>query len=101
MLHQLSTEYGQNCVPDIWSVFRQVYPNITAKYESANNESDLPFKMDPAADVIWTVVFSIMLVSAIAGNLVVFWIVLGKSGIQQIFLYSYVHNKLIVCPFMK
>jgi hypothetical protein len=37
-----------------------------------------PFKMDPMADAAWTIVFSLMIISAIAGNLVVFWIVLGK-----------------------
>ena len=37
-----------------------------------------PFRMEYAADVAWTVVFSFMITSAILGNLVVFWIVLGK-----------------------
>ena len=36
------------------------------------------FQMPYAADVSWTVVFSIMITCAILGNLVVFWIVLGK-----------------------
>ena len=36
------------------------------------------FQMPYAADVSWTVVFSIMITCAILGNLVVFWIVLGE-----------------------
>ena len=38
------------------------------------------FRMDPMADAAWTVVFSLMIISAIAGNLVVFWIVLGMTA---------------------
>ena len=34
--------------------------------------------MDPVADITWTVVFTSMLVCAVVGNLIVFWIVLGK-----------------------
>ncbi len=44
-----------------------------------------PFRMSQHADVAWTVVFSLMIVSAIVGNLIVFWIVLGSCthSIQQ------------------
>ena len=37
-----------------------------------------PFQMSIAADVAWTIIFSLMIGGAIIGNLVVFWIVLGK-----------------------
>ena len=36
------------------------------------------YNMSRAADVAWTVVFSLMISCAIGGNLAVFWIVLGK-----------------------
>ena len=48
------------------------------KTNDIDSSADLPFKMKPAADIFWTVIFSVMLVCAISGNLVVFWIVLGK-----------------------
>ena len=37
------------------------------------------FQMAYSADVAWTVIFSSMIMSAIIGNLVVFWIVLGRN----------------------
>lgn len=37
-----------------------------------------PFRMSEVADIVWTIVFSLMIVAAIIGNVVVFWIVLGK-----------------------
>ena len=40
---------------------------------------DDSIKMSYAADVAWTFIFSVMIVIAIIGNLVVFWIVLGKQ----------------------
>lgn len=54
--------------------------NTTGYDDVAVSETE-PFRMDYRADVIWTVVFSIMITSAILGNLVVFWIVLGKCGL--------------------
>ena len=36
------------------------------------------YNMSRAADIAWTVVFSVMIICAIVGNLAVFWIVLGK-----------------------
>ena len=36
------------------------------------------YNMSQAADIAWTVVFSVMIICAIVGNLAVFWIVLGK-----------------------
>ncbi len=36
-------------------------------------------RMSVGADVGWTVVFSIMIINAIIGNIVVFWIVLCKN----------------------
>ena len=76
LLHNLSQDYGRNCIYSLWNVLREVYPNATAKYDSQNSE-EISFKMDPAADIFWTLVFSFMLVCAISGNLIVFWIVLG------------------------
>ena len=35
-------------------------------------------RMSVGADIGWTVVFSIMIINAIIGNIVVFWIVLCK-----------------------
>ena len=35
------------------------------------------YNMSEAADIAWTVVFSVMIICAIVGNLAVFWIVLG------------------------
>jgi hypothetical protein len=35
--------------------------------------------MSVGADIGWTVVFSIMIINAIIGNIVVFWIVLCKN----------------------
>ena len=42
-----------------------------------------PFQMAYPADVAWTVIFSSMIMSAIIGNLVVFWIVLGKKKVTK------------------
>ena len=54
------------------------YEDATASTDEEGLGSNEPFRMPYSADVAWTVVFSIMIVSAIVGNLVVFWIVLGK-----------------------
>ena len=49
--------------------------------EDEDPSMDKPhFQMPYAADVSWTVIFSIMITCAILGNLVVFWIVLGKRN---------------------
>ena len=78
LLHKLSTEYEQECIPVIWTIVHEVYPNATDKYEKSNQSLELNFQMDPVADITWTVVFTSMLVCAVVGNLIVFWIVLGK-----------------------
>ena len=41
-------------------------------------EAEGPFQMTYSADVGWTIFFGIMIGSAIIGNLVIVWIVLGK-----------------------
>ena len=41
-------------------------------------------RMSVGADVGWTVIFSIMIINAIIGNIVVFWIVLCKFGLQPL-----------------
>ena len=78
LLHKLSTEYEQECIPVIWTIVHEVYPNATDKYEKSNQSFELNFQMDPVADITWTIVFTSMLVCAVVGNLIVFWIVLGK-----------------------
>ena len=45
-----------------------------------------PFQMEFTADLIWTVVFGSMIGCAILGNLVVIWIVLGKSILNYFLL---------------
>ena len=42
-------------------------------------EAEGPFQMTYSADVGWTVFFGIMIGSAIIGNLVIVWIVLGNT----------------------
>ena len=42
-------------------------------------EAEGPFQMTYSADVGWTIFFGIMIGSAIIGNLVIVWIVLGKT----------------------
>jgi hypothetical protein len=41
--------------------------------------------MPYAADAAWTAIFSLMIASAIIGNLVVFWIVLGKCSDKKFY----------------
>ena len=55
----------------------------TATYSTPNTGKDAemdtePFQMSSGAAVAWTVVFSLMIGTAIAANLLVLWIVLGK-----------------------
>ena len=45
---------------------------------SSEAEPDGPFQMPLAAEVVWTLFFSVMIVNAVIGNIVVFWIVLGS-----------------------
>ena len=42
-------------------------------------EAEGPFQMTYSADVGWTIFFGIMIGSAIIGNLVIVWIVLGNT----------------------
>ena len=42
-------------------------------------ETEGPFQMTYSADVGWTIFFGIMIGSAIIGNLVIVWIVLGNT----------------------
>ena len=54
--------------------------SVASASSSSSGESETsPFQMSYVADVTWTLVFSVMIVSAILGNLVVFWIVLGTG----------------------
>ena len=92
MLHKLSTEYEQECIPVIWTIVHEVYPNATDKYEKSNQSFELNFQMDPVADITWTIVFTSMLVCAVVGNLIVFWIVLGK--LFTIFVTTFPHIRL-------
>ena len=46
--------------------------------EDGGGGDEALYNMSRAADVAWTVVFSLMISCAIGGNLAVFWIVLGK-----------------------
>ncbi len=55
-------------------------PTTTTTTSSSSSSS--PSHMTLAADIAWTVVFSSMITSAIVGNMVVFWIVLGKFRIS-------------------
>ncbi len=90
LLHNLSKDYGQQCISGLWHIFRDIYPNATAKYESQTTE-EISYKMDATTDVFWTVVFSTMLVCAISGNLVVFWIVLGHRRMHNVTNYFLVN----------
>eukprot|EP00095_Tigriopus_kingsejongensis_P002266 maker-scaffold633_size121756-snap-gene-0.27 protein:Tk02266 transcript:maker-scaffold633_size121756-snap-gene-0.27-mRNA-1 annotation:"tachykinin-like peptides receptor 86c" len=55
---------------------------------------DSPFQMSNVADIVWTLVFSSMIVSAIFGNLVVFWIVLAHKRMQNVTNYFLVNLSL-------
>lgn len=54
-------------------------PSIDPLDSSESSSEESPFQMTRVADTLWTFVFSTMIVSAIFGNLVVFWIVLGND----------------------
>lgn len=55
---------------------------LVAQKDDAGEEEG-PFQMTFAADVAWTIFFSAMIVNAIIGNIVVFWIVLGKQDWRE------------------
>ena len=48
------------------------------EFDEGGGGDEALYNMSRAADVAWTVVFSLMISCAIGGNLAVFWIVLGK-----------------------
>ena len=93
LIANLTQEFGGNCSAVKYTLFQLLDSNVTMildpdeAFNSTDDEimdeddpsMDKPqFQMPYAADVSWTVVFSIMITCAILGNLVVFWIVLGK-----------------------
>ena len=45
-----------------------------------DDDDDAPFGMGLGADIAWTAGFSLMISSAIVGNLAVFWVILGKNN---------------------
>ena len=53
-------------------------PGVT-EVVAEQQQQQPPFRMNYTADVAWTVVFSFMITSAILGNMVVFWIVMGEQ----------------------
>ena len=52
--------------------------NTDGEFDEEGGGDEALYNMSRAADIAWTVVFSVMIIAAIVGNLAVFWIVLGK-----------------------
>ena len=81
IVHSLAREYGSECLGTWNKVFTDLYPNLGSNWTHGDgNETTAitPYRMGQGADFFWTAIFSVMLVIAICGNLVVFWIVIGK-----------------------
>ncbi|TRY61235.1 hypothetical protein TCAL_03201 [Tigriopus californicus] len=69
-------------------------PSIDPLDSTESSSEESPFQMTQVADTIWTFVFSTMIVSAIFGNLVVFWIVLAHRRMQNVTNYFLVNLSL-------
>ena len=82
LVHSLAREYGSECVETWNRVFSEMYPELASNWThntGNGSKANNTYTMGPIPDFFWTAIFSIMLVVAIFGNLIVFWIVLGKA----------------------
>ena len=52
-----------------------------ATAEEGNDDDDKEGSMGLAMDVAWTLVYSVMIIVAIAGNAIVMWIVTGERNL--------------------
>ena len=81
IVHSLAREYGSECLETWNTVFADLYPQLASNWTHGGRNSSngiTPYTMGYGADFFWTAIFTVMLVVAICGNLVVFWIVIGN-----------------------
>lgn len=81
IVHSLAREYGPECIETWNTVFADLYPQLASNWTHGGRNSSngiTPYTMGYGADFFWTAIFTVMLVVAICGNLVVFWIVIGN-----------------------
>lgn len=68
---------------ETWNrVFSEMYPELASNWThntGNGSKANNTYTMGPIPDFFWTAIFSVMLVVAIFGNLIVFWIVLGNA----------------------